>query len=220
MKCYKCDTELNENWNYCPNCKRKLRKNKIIEEEFVPTEEVGKCHTCSCVLDANWNFCPVCSAPVDFYQDSTNTMAIPIIATVVTDQKIVPQEQEVIVTEHVGVAPQEGINIEAKIVDKKIEHINTEVGKMAGYCKKCGTPLMEGHLFCAVCGTPVNEEINVAPVIEPKEVNPKELYAWLALTVLGVPIGLLLGGYVDTSFAFLGYALSLFSVIYAKSKYC
>ena len=38
MKCYDCDTELLEKWNYCPNCKRKLRKNKIVEDSLVSRE--------------------------------------------------------------------------------------------------------------------------------------------------------------------------------------
>ncbi len=80
MNCYNCDTLLESNWNYCPNCKRKLKKKKVKEEEFVSCEEVGKCRTCSCELNDKWNFCPICGTSVDFYSEKPK-VTLPIIAT-------------------------------------------------------------------------------------------------------------------------------------------
>ena len=67
MKCYNCEKQLIESWNYCPNCKRRIKqKNKIKEEEFVSCDLNGKCKKCSFELEDSWNFCPICSSKNDF----------------------------------------------------------------------------------------------------------------------------------------------------------
>ncbi len=94
MNCYNCDTLLESNWNYCPNCKRKLKKKKINEDVFVPCEDSGKCHTCSCELNDKWNFCPICGTSVDFYSEKPK-VTLPTIATNI-DTKATIIEDDVI----------------------------------------------------------------------------------------------------------------------------
>ena len=34
MKCYDCDTELLEKWNYCPNCGEGVEENECLCNEI------------------------------------------------------------------------------------------------------------------------------------------------------------------------------------------
>ncbi len=87
MNCYKCDTLLEKDWNYCPNCKRKIKKSKLNDEELISTDEAGKCRKCCFELNDNWNFCPMCGNAVDFSNVKNNLI-------VSTDENI--NEQNVV----------------------------------------------------------------------------------------------------------------------------
>lgn len=144
MKCYKCDTELLNEWNYCPNCKKVIRKNKIVNEEFVACNDTGKCHQCSYTLNDNWNFCPICGDSVDFYENSNVSMAVTAVGT--TKNVLIEEEREVQVEEKEEIPTYEAV----------------------AYCVQCGSPVGDGHLFCAVCGFPTQQ-----PVVSQEIVNER-----------------------------------------------
>lgn len=143
MKCYNCDTEIHSEWNYCPNCKKVLRKHKIVPEQLIPCSEAGMCHKCSCQLDSNWNFCPICGDSIDFYENSKTDIVIPIA---VGNSNIYSEEKTK--------------------VDVVVPEQNTF--EVVGYCPNCGSPIGEGHLFCAVCGAQNNQQQNTQVEEQPK----------------------------------------------------
>lgn len=229
MNCYKCDTELLDGWNYCPNCKRKIKKNnKVKEEKFVQCDEHGKCHKCSCELNDNWNFCPICGTSVEFYSDKPH-ISVPIIAAsadVVTSSDNVVEMQEQV---------EEGSNVTMNEKENVVLY-NNEV-----LCPKCGAIVSEAHLFCSVCGTPMKQDNIVTTntsnamdkgtvyvtsaqkdlgVNNVNEVNndDKGYIPWILVGYLGGPCGFLLSFLGFHSFI-LGVLMSLISVIYAKAKY-
>lgn len=205
MKCYNCDTLLEENWNYCPNCKRKLRKNKIIEEEFVSCNEVDKCHTCSCDLSSNWNFCPVCGTSVEFYSDKA-FVSVPTIAT----------------NDQVTTAPPVVVPIveDTKIEEQSVIEENTVTqNSNIIYCPNCGGQATEEHMFCANCGAGLKVQESTPAAVNVEERKDFGYVPWLIVSILGAPLGFLLAGYVDEKFMSIGYVISLFSIIYAKVKY-
>ncbi len=128
MNCYKCDTLLEKDWNYCPNCKRKIKKSKLNEEELISTDEAGKCHKCSFDLNDNWNFCPVCGTAVEFISDKPK-VSVPIIAAA-NDE---PNK---------GLDPRE--TEENELLSDTI------------LCPNCGVKVLENQPFCAQCGEALN----------------------------------------------------------------
>jgi RNA polymerase subunit RPABC4/transcription elongation factor Spt4 len=46
--CPGCGRRVKENWNVCPNCHTKLKKN---------------CHQCGKLMELPWNLCPYCATP-------------------------------------------------------------------------------------------------------------------------------------------------------------
>lgn len=195
MNCYNCDTLLENNWNYCPNCKRKLRKNKIVEEEFVACNEVGKCHTCSCDLNDNWNFCPICGTSAEFYSEKPSVV-LPTIATDADNKPaIVPD------------VSNENSEIEENVLPEK-------------YCPKCGAKVIEEHLFCASCGNSLKEES--VPVVQEEKVKTRDdnLYIlWIVIAYAVTPLGFIISPYIGEWAFYVGYIVSLFSIIYAKIAY-
>ena len=135
MKCYNCDTEIHSEWNYCPNCKKVLRKHKIVPEQLIPCNEAGKCHQCSVSLDGNWNFCPICGDTIDFYENSSADVVIPIAVG------------------NTNILGEEGPKVECAASEQTTFDV-------VGYCMHCGSPMGEGHLFCAVCGAQNERVIN------------------------------------------------------------
>lgn len=75
MKCTVCSLELQQGWNFCPNCKKQLVEVVSNYDSSITCDIPGKCPVCSCDLNSNWNFCPVCSNKVDFDKvDSKNIL--------------------------------------------------------------------------------------------------------------------------------------------------
>lgn len=201
MKCYNCDTEIDSNWNFCPNCKRKIKKNKNTSE-VVNSDEVGRCHNCSFEMNDKWNFCPVCGTNADFYSDKA-FMSVPTIAT--NTEKVVPVV--------VPVASAEPVEIQNEVDTPQVEN-NVVGGK---YCSNCGTQISEGHLFCAVCGTSINgNNVSDQPIEEGR--TDKNYIAYLIAAFVTPIIGLYLSEIHD-SFLLIGSALSLFSMIYVRAVY-
>lgn len=190
MNCYKCDTLIENNWNYCPNCKRKIKKHATINvANFVSTNEEGKCSKCSCVMDGNWNFCPICGTSANF--ESVAPVIIPVVANS-TDKQV---------RENLG-----------------MENSNEQQNKVM-YCSSCGNQIKESHLFCASCGSPVNRESNNQKNGSYVTVENNEGYAiWLVTAFLSPVVSIFLAQIYEP-FLYLGAGLSLFSIIYAKSKY-
>jgi RNA polymerase subunit RPABC4/transcription elongation factor Spt4 len=191
MKCYDCDTELLENWNYCPNCKRKLRKNKIVEEEFIPCDEKGKCHNCSCVLDDKWNFCPVCGTNAEFYSDKA-FVSVPVLAASDVVNTTVPSVNEV--------------------------QIN-ETAPVKRYCANCGTEALEEHVFCAICGHSLSE--NKLATEEKNEETKDQGNGYIIWILVAYLSPILCGYLTDIHeiFALIGSVVGLFSIVYAKATY-
>ena len=210
MNCYNCDTLIEENWNYCPNCKRKLRKNKIGEEEFSGCNEAGKCHTCSCELNSNWNFCPICGTSVEFYSDKAY-LSVPTIAT---------NDQVTTVSPIVVPVLEEKTVLESVQENQTVTDENTIV-QIPGviYCPNCGVQATEEHLFCAYCGTGLRGQASVSTNANDEEKSDYGYIPWLILSVLGGPSGVFLARYVNEGFLTIGYFISLFAIIYAKIKY-
>lgn len=48
LRCYNCGHILEENYNYCPNCKERLKK---------------QCEGCGKSIGVNWRHCPYCNHP-------------------------------------------------------------------------------------------------------------------------------------------------------------
>lgn len=205
MNCYNCDTLLEENWNYCPNCKRKLRKNKIVEEEFVACDEVGKCHTCSCELNSNWNFCPVCGTSADFYSEKA-FVSVPTIAT---------NDQVTTVPPVVVPVVEEQPLVEETVVEETVVAQNSKVI----YCPNCGTQATEEHLFCANCGTSLKNINNNVQSVQEEEKKDYFWIVWLILGFVGGPAFSEITSGTGSNIGLIGYAISLFSMIYAKFTY-
>ena len=124
MNCYNCDTLLEKDWNYCPNCKKKIKKhNKLNEEELVATDEVGKCRKCSFELNDNWNFCPVCGTSAEFHSEKTY-LAVPTLAASKSDLA------EVVIMER-----------EIKNAFLKCPNCKTKVMENQPFCAECGMAL-------------------------------------------------------------------------------
>lgn len=195
MNCYKCDTLIENNWNYCPNCKRKIKKHATINvANFVPTNEEGKCSKCSCVMDGNWNFCPICGTSANF--ESVAPVIIPVVANS-TDKQV---------RENLG-----------------MENSNEQQNNVM-YCSSCGNQVKESHLFCASCGSPVNRDSNnqqmgVQSSSENTFSENDEGYAiWIVTAFLAPAVSVFLSQIFEP-FIYLGAGLSLFAIIYAKSKF-
>lgn len=63
MKCSKCEFEVNEQWNYCPNCKNNvsgLEYNIFVEKEYFNDD--CHCSNCSEEIEKDWKYCPNCAA--------------------------------------------------------------------------------------------------------------------------------------------------------------
>ncbi len=88
MNCYKCNTILKNEWNYCPNCRRRLKKKKINIDSYSSCDEDGKCHVCSTLLSGSWYFCPICGTKIDLV-GTRNRVNVPIIAGVEKDKKVI-----------------------------------------------------------------------------------------------------------------------------------
>ncbi len=194
MKCYGCYTLIEKRWNYCPNCKKVLKKKKN-KEEFVSCDESGKCHTCSFVLSDNWNFCPICGTNVDF---GNNKVAINLNTIAAVEKNYyVP-----LIT----------------ATDNKKEEIlhNNDVSKKV--CPNCNTEVLEQHAFCSKCGYHLknSEEVQHVTNNDGTQDNPAVL---LFLTVVSVPLGMCLRYLGYDEMLFLGYGVSLFSIIFAKVLY-
>lgn len=206
MNCYNCDTLLEENWNYCPNCKRKLRKNKIVEEEFISCNEVGKCHTCSCELNSNWNFCPVCGTSADFYSEK----AFVSVPTIATNNQVTTVPPVV-----VPVVEEQSIVEEQPVVEEPVVVQNSN----AIYCPNCGTQATEEHLFCANCGTSLNVQNGNTQPVEKEGKKDNLWILWLLIGFFGGPVFFELTKETNTGIGLIGYAVSMFSMIYAKVSY-
>ena len=48
LRCFNCGEEIEESYNYCPNCKVRLRK---------------QCEGCGKMISVNWRHCPYCEHP-------------------------------------------------------------------------------------------------------------------------------------------------------------
>ena len=198
MKCYSCDTEIDSNWNYCPNCKRKIKKNKQTIEEYIPSEEIGKCHTCSCILNENWNFCPICGTSAEFYSEKP-LLSIPTLAT-----------NTEVVAPVIALTPAENTKKEENALPKQ-EH--------SSFCPNCGTKVQEEQSFCAICGSFLKTQ-NMPISEEQKEVRTDNWYIlWLILGFTSTFIGSLLSRYIHEAFSIIGVIVSLFSMIYVRAAY-
>lgn len=202
MKCYNCDTEILNEWNYCPNCKRVIRKNKKGIEELVPCNETGKCHQCSYTLDSKWNFCPICSDPVDFYENSNVNIVVPVVGN----------------TNKLDIKNNTGNTL--NLDDKSTYEI-------VGYCTHCGSPVGEGHLFCAVCGAQMQQSVvNIQEVNNIKEKYKKQdrpgygyIFFILLWAVLEFGPILLLFIDIDYNFLSIGFIAALVTILLAKHFY-
>lgn len=61
MKCSKCQYEVEEEWNYCANCKTPvsgLQYNPFSEKNFI--EGALQCNICATFIKDSWNYCPIC----------------------------------------------------------------------------------------------------------------------------------------------------------------
>lgn len=61
MKCSKCQFEVEEEWNYCANCKTPvsgLEYNPFSEKNFIEGSE--QCKICATFIKDSWNYCPIC----------------------------------------------------------------------------------------------------------------------------------------------------------------
>lgn len=202
MKCYNCDTEIDSSWNFCPNCKRKIKKNKNTGE-VVNSDEVGRCHNCSFEMNDKWNFCPVCGTNADFYSEKA-FMSVPTIAT--NTDKVAPVV--------IPVVTNEVVKNQNEVSATQVEN-NTNGEK---HCANCGTPISEGHLFCAVCGTSINDSNVSNKPIEEEGRTDKNYIAWLITAFVSPVVGIYLGRTHDL-FLLIGLVLSLFSMIYVRAVY-
>jgi RNA polymerase subunit RPABC4/transcription elongation factor Spt4 len=90
--CPGCERRVKDDWQVCPNCHTKLKKN---------------CENCDRLMELPWNICPYCGTPAaGMRRDATTSMDEALRGLKLNDQRSSPVDQRS--TPHSGSAEEPG----------------------------------------------------------------------------------------------------------------